>query len=142
MLFHRNFNEVSFYENTFLHFSLCRFHSRNHQKREKVDIGSEKITMLSVSVLLLLYLLKIELKYCLNFFLVNGSWPRLLYKNFIVGQQDFGPTFHIQFPYSLLCTRESKYNSILRESFHWIYFFELRWEKIKRNYILIHRDFI
>ena len=52
--FQRQFNEVSFYENTFLHFSLCRFHSRNHQKREKVDIGSEKITMLSVSVLLLL----------------------------------------------------------------------------------------
>ena len=67
MLFHRNFNEVSFYENTFLHFSLCRFHSRNHQKREKVDIGSEKITMLSVSVLLL-YLLKIELKILFKFF--------------------------------------------------------------------------
>ena len=67
MLFHRKFNEVSFYENTFLHFSLCRFHSRNHQKREKVDIGSEKITMLSVSVLLL-YLLKIELKILFKFF--------------------------------------------------------------------------
>ena len=99
--------------------------------------------MLSVSVLLLLYLLKIELKYCLNFFFwLMEAGPDWLYKNFIVGQQDFGPTFHIQFPYSLLCTRESKYNSILRESFHWIYFFELRWEKIKRNYILIHRDFI
>ena len=107
--------------------TLCCFHFRNDQKTEKVDIGSEKITMLLVSVWLL-YTLNCQLKYCFTFFLINESWLRLLYKNIIVWH-DFGATFHIQFPYSLLCTRESKYNSILRESFHWIFSLNLDGKK-------------
>ena len=128
--FHRKSNQTDPFRRRLLYTSLfVVFISGIIREQKKYILDPRKLLCCFCFCIVILYSIEYtELKYCFTFFLTNGGWLRLLHKNIIVCQ-DFGPTFHIQFPYSLLCTRESKYNSILRESFHWIFSLNLDGKK-------------